>query len=136
MSTTHNENNKSLFFTTLESKCVNCKNWKIHQVLSSSTEFVEDIHATCICDLLSFGTVCCPRGFKILLEKQPELVMKIQSPPMLSTLSMLLKQYSSVVDDDSHGEVFLECKEILESAKDYQLSTINNFTDLNYQQDV
>ena len=136
MSTTHNENNKSLFFTTLESKCVDCKNWKIHQVLSSSTEFVEDLHSTCSCDLFSFGTVCCPRGFKILLEKQPELVMKIQSPPMLSTLSMLLKQYSSVVDDDSHSEVFLECKEILESAKDYQLSTINNFTDLYYQQDV
>ena len=127
MSTTHNENNKSLFFTTLESKCVNCKNWKIHQVLSSSTEFVEDIHATCICDLLSFGTVCCPQGFRLLLEKQPELVMKIQSPPMLSTLSMLLKQYSSVVDDDSCDEVFLECKEILQSAKDYQLSTLDNF---------
>ena len=127
MSTTHDENNKRLFFTTLESKCINCKNWKIHQVLSSSTEFVEDIHATCICDLLSFGTVCCPQGFRLLLEKQPELVMKIKSPPMLSTLSMLLKQYSSVVDDDSCDEVFLECKEILQSAKDYQLSTLDNF---------
>ena len=56
------------------------------------------------------------------MKKKPELVIKIQKPPMLTTLSMLLKQYSAGVDDDSYGEVFFECKEILQSTKDEYLS--------------
>ena len=126
MSTIHHENNKELFFTTLESKCINCNYWKIHHVLSSSTEFVKDTHATCICDLLSYSTVCCPEGFRLLLKKKPDLAMRIEAPPMLSTLSMLLKQNSSV-NDDTNEEVFSECKKILQLAKDEYLNYKNDF---------
>ena len=111
------ENSNQDFFTTFEKKCDDCKNWKIHQVLSSMTAFEQNSHLTCICDLLNYGTVCCSQGFRSLLKKQLDLVTKIQSPPMLSTLSMLLRQHSSVIDE-ACDEVFLECKEILQSAND------------------
>ena len=102
------------FFTTFEYKCTDCKNWKIHQVLASSTEFIENSHFTCICHLLRYGAVCCPQGFRLLLEEQPELVTKLKSPPTFTTLTMLLKQnFTGGLNDD---DAFLECKEIFQSA--------------------
>ena len=104
------------FFTTFEKKCEYCKNWKIHQVLSSLSTFEQNSHLTCICDLFKYGTVCCPQGFKLLLEKKTELVTKVKSSPMISTLSMLLCQQSSISEEN--GEIFLECREILKVAND------------------
>ena len=100
------------FFTTFEYKCIVCKNWKIHQVLSSTTEFIENSHSTCTCDVINHGTVCCPLGLKLLLNEQPELTTKIKFPPMYTTLTMLLKQNSSAkLYDDKY--VFVECKKIM-----------------------
>ena len=103
------------FFTTFEMKCSDCNHWKIHQVLSSTSTIDLKHHPTCICDLLSFGTVCCADGLAWLLEIEPELVWKIKKIPMLSTISMLLKKCSNQGHDDD--ETYLKCKSIIEHCK-------------------
>ncbi len=104
------------FFTTFEMKCPDCNNWKIHQVLSSTSTIDLKEHPTCSCDLLNFGTVCCTDGLVWLLEIEPELVWKIQSIPTLSTISMLLKKCSNQGQDDD-DEIYLKCKSIIEQYK-------------------
>ena len=105
------------FFTTFEMKCTDCNNWKIHQILSSTSTIDLQHHPTCICDLLNFGTVCCTDGLVWLLEFEPELVWKIQSIPALSTISMLLKKCSNQGHNDDDDETHLKCKSIIEQFK-------------------
>ena len=114
-----NNNKKEDFFTTFEMKCVDCLNWKIHQVLSSTTKFELTNHATCICDLKNFNTTCCAEGLAYTLKINPSLVEEIEVP-QLSTMDMLLKKLGNVgvfYDvNDGPNFFFLKCQEIIKNA--------------------
>ena len=107
------------FFTTFEMKCSYCSHWKIHQVLSSTTEFELMDHSTCTCDLKKYGTVCCPEGLECILKNDQSLVDKINYVPKLSTLTMLLNKLRHMVNEDENDGpnfFFLKCQKIIQKS--------------------
>ena len=103
-------------FTTFEMKCSNCSHWRIHQVLSSTTNFERMDHSTCICDLKKYGTVCCPEGLECILKNDESLVDEI-NVPKLSTMAMLLNKLHQKVDEDENDGpnfFFLKCQKIMQ----------------------
>ena len=108
------------FFTTFEMKCGNCQNWKIHQILSSTSKFEMTNHASCVCDLKNFNLVCCPQGLEYLLKICPELANEIANVPEKSTLDMLLQKLHNVKnchdENDGPNFFFLKCQQIIARA--------------------
>ena len=96
------------YFTTFDSKCDLCGRWRNHICTLDSTK-----HVTCICFVLNYNSICCTRGFKCLIEQEPELREYIHTPNITNLSKMLFISYNDHFLNTEKEEISKYCHQIL-----------------------
>ena len=96
------------YFTTFDSNCELCGRWRNHICALNSTK-----HVTCICFVLNYNSICCTRGFKCLIEQEPELREYIHTPNITNLSKMLFISYNDHFLNTEKEEISKCCHQIL-----------------------